>query len=217
MKNAEFVYQANPAFIAFMKQKSLFSLLFQRKIAPAGSRWSGRSSFLPISAYKTGHLLVQNSSAQRSLKVTSGRLRTTNAHKSWQSLKRLIFTAAFDNDIITARSVEKEGWSNDYHLQQACPRSHSGDHSVIPGKSVQHRLFQMKSIWNWWMPSLMKNWPSIICSGWHGILRWCQDCDRSVQAGHHHHKRLWRKSKKRQADNECRRCKKNCDCKPDSM
>ena len=54
---------------------------------------------------------MQNSSAQCSLKVIGRRLRTLNAHKSWQLWKRPIFTAAFENGRITARSVEKEGWS----------------------------------------------------------------------------------------------------------
>ena len=34
---AEFVYQANPAIIAFMRQNSLFFLYFYRNFAPSGS------------------------------------------------------------------------------------------------------------------------------------------------------------------------------------
>ena len=64
-----------------------------------------------------------------------------NAHKSWQLSKRPVFTVAFENGKITARSIEKEGWSNDYHIQQACPRSHSRDHSVIREKVLNRDPF----------------------------------------------------------------------------
>ena len=45
MINAEFVFQTDPAFIAFIVLKSLFSLYYQRKVTPALSKRSCGSSF----------------------------------------------------------------------------------------------------------------------------------------------------------------------------